>query len=69
LTTIKPYLVFAYSIQCNGYTEGGVVGSEPAAIYATVAAGSTIDLQWTPWPESHIVRGSAIVAYYAVCST
>ncbi|KAF8149118.1 glycoside hydrolase family 61 protein [Crassisporium funariophilum] len=41
-------------VQCNGYSEGGVVGSAPAAIYATVAAGSSLALNWTTWPDSHM---------------
>ncbi|KAF5353534.1 hypothetical protein D9756_007837 [Leucocoprinus leucothites] len=45
---------FRFSVQCNGYSEGGVVGSAPAPVYATVAAGSHISLNWTTWPESHM---------------
>ncbi|KAG6915484.1 hypothetical protein DXG01_011315 [Tephrocybe rancida] len=41
-------------VQCNGYTDGGVVGSAPAAIYATVAAGSQLALNWTAWPDTHM---------------
>ncbi|KAF9526388.1 glycoside hydrolase family 61 protein [Crepidotus variabilis] len=41
-------------VQCNGYTDGGVAGSAPAPIYATVAAGSSVALNWTTWPESHM---------------
>ncbi|EIM86641.1 glycoside hydrolase family 61 protein [Stereum hirsutum FP-91666 SS1] len=41
-------------VQCNGYTDGGVIGSEPAPIYATVAAGDEMHLNWTTWPDSHI---------------
>ncbi|KAF4613533.1 hypothetical protein D9613_008195 [Agrocybe pediades] len=41
-------------IQCNGYTDGGAPGSAPAAIYATVAAGSQLKLNWTAWPDSHM---------------
>ncbi|TFK37297.1 glycoside hydrolase family 61 protein [Crucibulum laeve] len=41
-------------VQCNGYTEGGVSGSAPAAIYATAAAGSQLALNWTTWPDSHM---------------
>ncbi|KIJ31458.1 lytic polysaccharide monooxygenase [Sphaerobolus stellatus SS14] len=41
-------------LQCNGYTAGGVVGSAPAPIYGTVAAGSQVNLNWTAWPESHV---------------
>ena len=41
------------SLQCNGYTDGGVIGSEPAPIYATVSAGSQVNLNWTTWPDSY----------------
>ncbi|KAL0951979.1 hypothetical protein HGRIS_008632 [Hohenbuehelia grisea] len=41
-------------VQCNGYSEGGVVGSKPAPIVATVAAGSQLALNWTLWPDSHM---------------
>ncbi|TRM56411.1 glycoside hydrolase family 61 protein [Schizophyllum amplum] len=41
-------------VQCNGYSEGGVAGSAPAPIYATVAAGSELHLNWTTWPDSHM---------------
>ncbi|KAF9556946.1 glycoside hydrolase family 61 protein [Agrocybe pediades] len=41
-------------IQCNGYTDGGAPGSAPAPIYATVAAGSQLKLNWTAWPDSHM---------------
>ncbi|KAF8064361.1 glycoside hydrolase family 61 protein [Lyophyllum atratum] len=41
-------------VQCNEWSEGGVVGSAPAPIYATVAAGSKLALNWTTWPSSHV---------------
>ncbi|KAJ7637395.1 glycoside hydrolase family 61 protein [Mycena polygramma] len=41
-------------VQCNGYSDGGVIGSTPAPIYATVAAGTTLGLNWTTWPASHV---------------
>jgi hypothetical protein len=41
-------------LQCNGWSEGGVVGSAPAPLYATVAAGSVVNLNWTTWPDSHV---------------
>jgi len=44
-----------YSIQCNGYSDGGVIGSAPAPIYGTVAAGQQVNLNWTAWPDSHVV--------------
>ncbi|KAJ3032362.1 Esterase/lipase/thioesterase [Rhizophlyctis rosea] len=51
-------------IQCNGWTEGGVKGSSPAALSAPVTAGSTVSLQWTLWPDSH--KGST-ATYMAKC--
>ena len=43
-------------LQCNGWSEGGVVGSAPAALVATAAAGSQVVLKWTmDWPSSHVV--------------
>ncbi|KAI0782117.1 glycoside hydrolase family 61 protein F [Abortiporus biennis] len=41
-------------VQCNGYSDGGVIGSAPAPLFATVAAGSQVNLNWTTWPDSHI---------------
>lgn len=41
-------------LQCGGDTVNGVEGSSPAALTATAAAGSTVDLYWTLWPESHV---------------
>lgn len=42
-------------LQCGGYTDGGIAGSSPANLTAgPVAAGSTVDLFWTLWPESHV---------------
>ncbi|KAI0743742.1 glycoside hydrolase family 61 protein F [Daedaleopsis nitida] len=46
--------VTSIDIQCNGYSEGGVVGSQPAPIFATVPAGSQVNLNWTTWPDSHM---------------
>ena len=46
----------ARSIQCNGYTDGGVVGSKPAPIFANpVPAGSQVQLNWTTWPDSYVI--------------
>ncbi|KAF8597991.1 glycoside hydrolase [Ceratobasidium sp. AG-I] len=41
-------------VQCNGWSVGGVVGSAPAPIYATAAAGTSVSLNWTTWPDSHV---------------
>ncbi|KXN80632.1 Polysaccharide monooxygenase Cel61a [Leucoagaricus sp. SymC.cos] len=53
-------------VQCNGYTDGGEPGSTPAPIFATVAAGSQIALNWTTWPESHI---GPMITYMALASS
>ncbi|KAJ8495135.1 hypothetical protein ONZ45_g12981 [Pleurotus djamor] len=49
-------------VQCNGWSEGGVIGSAPAPIYATVAAGSAVHLNWTTWPDTHM---GPIITYMA----
>ncbi|OJT11784.1 Polysaccharide monooxygenase Cel61a [Trametes pubescens] len=50
-------------VQCNGYTDGGVIGSKPAPIFASpVPAGSQIGLNWTAWPDSHV---GPIITYLA----
>ncbi|CUA74789.1 hypothetical protein RSOLAG22IIIB_11480 [Rhizoctonia solani] len=41
-------------VQCNGWSAGGVVGSEPAPAIATAAAGTKISFTWTEWPDSHV---------------
>lgn len=51
-------------IQCGGYAAGGVVGSKPAPLEATAAAGSKVNLHWTLWPDSHI---GPTVTYMARC--
>ncbi|KAK7720956.1 hypothetical protein SLS64_001249 [Diaporthe eres] len=51
-------------LQCGGYTDGGIVGSQPAALHATAAAGSTSTLYWTLWPDSHV---GPVVTYMARC--
>lgn len=40
-------------VQCNGWSAGGVIGSAPAPLVGTVAAGATVTLNWTAWPDSH----------------
>ena len=37
----------------------------PGELYATVAAGSTVELQWTKWPESH---HGPVIDYLANCN-
>lgn len=51
-------------VQCGGYSEGGKVGSSPAALHAEVAAGSEISLRWTLWPDSHV---GPLITYMARC--
>lgn len=40
-------------VQCNGWTDGAYY-TAPAPIYGTVAAGSSVKLNWTTWPDSHV---------------
>ncbi|CCA73151.1 related to cel1 protein precursor [Serendipita indica DSM 11827] len=49
-------------VQCNGWSEGGVVGSSPAPLVATAAPGSTVTFNWTTWPDSHV---GPIITYMA----
>ena len=51
-------------VQCGGYGAGGVVGSQPAALHAKVAAGETVKLNWTVWPDSHV---DPTITYMARC--
>ncbi|ORX96850.1 glycoside hydrolase [Clohesyomyces aquaticus] len=51
-------------LQCGGYAAGGVVGSKPAALHADAAAGSTVTLRWTLWPDSHV---GPTITYMARC--
>ncbi|KAL3427730.1 cellulose-growth-specific protein [Phlyctema vagabunda] len=52
-------------LQCGGYTEGGISGSSPANLTAgPVAAGSSVSLTWTLWPESHV---GPMITYMAKC--
>ncbi|GAP91875.1 putative cellulose-growth-specific protein [Rosellinia necatrix] len=51
-------------LQCGGWTDGGIVGSSPAALHATAAAGSTVTLRWTLWPDSHV---GPLITYMAKC--
>jgi hypothetical protein len=51
-------------LQCGGYSAGGVVGSKPAALHAAAAAGSTVTLRWTLWPDSHV---GPVLTYMARC--
>ncbi|KAH8912345.1 endoglucanase IV precursor [Coniochaeta sp. PMI_546] len=39
-------------------------GSAPAPLHATAAAGSTVTLHWTLWPDSHV---GPVITYMARC--
>ena len=56
--------VSSIDVECNGYSAGGQVGSSPAPLHAPAAAGSTVSLTWTTWPESHM---GPILTYMARC--
>ncbi|CAE7197463.1 unnamed protein product [Rhizoctonia solani] len=49
-------------VQCNGWSAGGVVGSAPAPVLATAAAGTKITFKWTEWPDSHV---GPVITYMA----
>ncbi|KAK3067485.1 hypothetical protein LTR53_015622 [Teratosphaeriaceae sp. CCFEE 6253] len=64
---------YAYN-QDNGFVAPDAYGSDnitchkgatPGSTFITVAAGSTIDLQWNTWPESH---KRPIINYLARCT-
>jgi len=44
-------------LQCN-------TGAAPAKLHATAAAGSTVTLHWTLWPDSHM---GPVLTYMARC--
>jgi hypothetical protein len=44
-------------MQCNQ-------GAVPAKLHAAAAAGSTVSLYWTLWPESHV---GPVITYMARC--
>ncbi|KAL5499247.1 hypothetical protein ACEPAH_1765 [Sanghuangporus vaninii] len=46
-------------IQCNGESDNG---TEPAALFATIEAGSQLQLNWTAWPDSHV---GPVITYLA----
>ncbi|KAJ3516059.1 hypothetical protein NLJ89_g1360 [Agrocybe chaxingu] len=62
LTFTQVIANFYPSVQCNGWSQGGVVGSAPAPIFATFAAGSSVSLNWTTWPDSHV---GPVITYMA----
>jgi len=52
-------------LQCGGYTAGGFSGSSPAKLAGgPVAAGGTVSLKWTLWPDSHV---GPLITYMAKC--
>ncbi|KAF2009543.1 lytic polysaccharide monooxygenase [Aaosphaeria arxii CBS 175.79] len=51
-------------MECGGWTAGKDAGSAPAALHAPAEAGSTVNLRWTLWPESH---QGPIITYMARC--
>ncbi|CAN9373867.1 unnamed protein product [Alternaria alternata] len=51
-------------LECGGNTTGGVIGSRPAPLHAPATAGSTVNLRWTAWPESH---QGPVITYMARC--
>ncbi|KAF1995350.1 lytic polysaccharide monooxygenase [Amniculicola lignicola CBS 123094] len=51
-------------LECGGYAAGGHPGSAPAPLHAPAAAGSSVNLRWTLWPESH---QGPMITYMARC--
>lgn len=49
--------VTSIDVQCNA-------GAAPAKLHATAAAGSTVTLRWTLWPDSHM---GPVITYMARC--
>ncbi|KAL8815011.1 MAG: hypothetical protein Q9223_005813 [Gallowayella weberi] len=55
-------------INPGNYTNPDVIchkGATPGSLYATVAAGSTIQLQWSGWPDTH---HGPVIDYLANCN-
>ncbi|KAI4242001.1 MAG: hypothetical protein L6R40_004228 [Gallowayella cf. fulva] len=55
-------------INPGNYTNPDIIchkGATPGSLYATVAAGSTVELQWSDWPESH---HGPVIDYLANCN-
>ncbi|KAK3368490.1 glycoside hydrolase [Podospora didyma] len=51
-------------MQCGGISAEGIVGSAPAPLHAPAEAGSTVNLKWTFWPDSHM---GPMLTYMARC--
>ncbi|KAK4148553.1 polysaccharide monooxygenase Cel61a [Chaetomidium leptoderma] len=49
--------VTSIDVQCNS-------GAEPAKLHAAATAGSTVTLNWTLWPNSHV---GPVITYMARC--
>ncbi|KAK4125784.1 lytic polysaccharide monooxygenase [Parathielavia appendiculata] len=49
--------VTSSAVTCNA-------GAEPAPLHAIAAAGSTVTLRWTLWPDSHV---GPVITYMARC--
>lgn len=56
--------VTSIDLQCGGHTAEGQIGTEPAPLHAPATAGSTVNLRWTLWPDSHM---GPIMTYMARC--
>lgn len=55
-------------IDPSSYTTPDIIchrEATPGGTYATVAAGGTVELQWTPWPTSH---HGPVIDYLANCN-
>ncbi|MCJ1394314.1 hypothetical protein MMC18_007192 [Xylographa bjoerkii] len=55
-------------IDPSNYTNPDIIchlGATPGATYATVAAGGTVELQWSVWPSSH---HGPVIDYLANCN-
>lgn len=52
--------VTSADMTCGGFGSG----SQPAALHAPAAAGSTVELTWTLWPDSHV---GPVITYMARC--
>ncbi|KAI0143747.1 glycosyl hydrolase family 61-domain-containing protein [Xylariaceae sp. FL1272] len=56
-------------IDGTDYADSNIIchkNAENAALTATVAAGGSVDFQWTVWPDSHI---GPVMTYIANCGT
>ncbi|KAK3328619.1 glycoside hydrolase [Cercophora scortea] len=56
--------VSSIDLQCGGISNEGTIGSAPAPLHAPAQAGSTVNLKWTYWPDSHM---GPLLTYMARC--